>query len=133
MKDLLAPHLLLFFIQYNIELRSILTMSFEEYASLRKSDGSDDIIPKLIDKYLEKMSILYPHRTRTTIFSNDIGGVLGYNSTRDMISKYTNLRFGKCWRKFYKDYQSEQPFKTLSGSRVASLTFASSPSSQSSR
>jgi hypothetical protein len=48
-------------------------ISFEIYNLLRKGDGSDGIIPQLVDNYLEVIIPSNPSMTRTTIFSNITG------------------------------------------------------------
>jgi hypothetical protein len=106
LQDLLAPHLLLFFLAYRSRtqmMNDILTISFETYVRLRK----DNHITKVIDSYLEKKKFLFPHSRSTLVFSNHQGEALSSVYTKRIIKKYINLRFERDWWEFFKDYERE--------------------------
>jgi hypothetical protein len=121
MNDFLAPHLLLLFLEYKnmYPLDRLLTISFDDYAVLRKDNH---ITTLLIDNYLETKKLLLPHSVERFIFTNHGGDELNFCNTRDMLSRYTLNRFGTRWQDFQKAYQSELRHKTISASAYHSST-----------
>jgi hypothetical protein len=119
LNDFLAPHLVLFFLKYKSEYKlcDLLTLSFEAYALLRK----DDHVTRLIDRYLEKKKLLFPHSARTRIFSNHQGQALNCNHTRCMINQYTIFRFATSLQEIEKAYESEQSSASADHSSSASF------------
>jgi hypothetical protein len=119
----MAPHMVLFWIQFNdCDLLKITLLTIKDYDKLRKRNGSDGIIPQLIDNYLEKMKLLYPSMTRTKIFSDNAGNALAFGYIRKEIKKYLQCRFEIGWRNFKEAYKSEQLFEFLSDDVPSSLS-----------
>jgi hypothetical protein len=122
LQDLLAPHLLLFFLAYRSRtqmINDILTISVETYVGLRK----DNHITQVIDSYLERKKFLFPHSKSTLVFSNHRGEKLSPVYTNRIIRKYIKLRFQRDWWEFHKDYESELRNPSASSYHSSSTSF----------